>query len=192
MDKEYAVVQGPLSTTRVDFWRMVWEHNAQAIVMLTKCEENGQAKCDHYWPANTEPMYYGYLKVQVISQTTSDDWIVSRLMLSKGRQGRTITHFHYTAWHEMEVPRNTQSIIAFVRLVRNSLESRGGPLVVHCSTGCGRSGTFVALDRLLQHIGKHDWCDVFGTVCDMRTHRCHMIWNQVSIAFQKQKIHMHT
>ena len=42
MDTEYAVVQGPLSTTRVDFWRMVWEQNAQAIVMLTKCEENGQ------------------------------------------------------------------------------------------------------------------------------------------------------
>ena len=41
MDREYAVVQGPLSTTRDEFWRMVWEHNAQAIVMMTKCMNHG-------------------------------------------------------------------------------------------------------------------------------------------------------
>ena len=38
--------------------------------------------CDHYWPKNTEPMYYGYLKVQVISETKYGDWIVSKFMLT--------------------------------------------------------------------------------------------------------------
>ena len=42
IDREYAIVQGPLSSTRDDFWRMIWEQNAQAIVMLTKCKEHGR------------------------------------------------------------------------------------------------------------------------------------------------------
>ena len=41
-----------------------------------------QDMCDHYWPKNTEPMYYGYLKVQVISERKSGDWIVSKFMLT--------------------------------------------------------------------------------------------------------------
>ena len=41
-----------------------------------------QDMCDHYWPKNTEPMYYGYLKVQVISETKYGDWIVSKFMLT--------------------------------------------------------------------------------------------------------------
>ena len=44
MDREYAVVQGPLPTTRNEFWRMVWEQNAQAIVMLTKCVDSGKVR----------------------------------------------------------------------------------------------------------------------------------------------------
>ena len=47
------------------------------------------------------------------------------------------------------------------------------------STGGGRSGTFVAVDRLLQHIKSHDWVDVYNTVHEMLQHRCHMVQKEV-------------
>ncbi|KAI0238098.1 hypothetical protein LSAT2_011273, partial [Lamellibrachia satsuma] len=47
------------------------------------------------------------------------------------------------------------------------------------STGAGRSGTFVVVDRLLQHIKSHDWVDVYNTVHEMLQHRCHMVQNEV-------------
>ena len=42
---------------------MCWETNSRAIVMLTRCIEKGREKCDHYWPYDTEPVYYGDIQV---------------------------------------------------------------------------------------------------------------------------------
>lgn len=47
------------------------------------------------------------------------------------------------------------------------------------SAGVGRTGTFIALGTLLQHIADHDWVDVFGLACEMRQHRNHMIQTEV-------------
>lgn len=42
--REFIVTQGPLHSTRDDFWRMCWESNSRAIVMLTRCYEKGREK----------------------------------------------------------------------------------------------------------------------------------------------------
>lgn len=47
------------------------------------------------------------------------------------------------------------------------------------SAGVGRSGTFIALDHLLQSISFNRPLDVFGIVYDMRMERCHMVQNEV-------------
>ena len=55
-------------------------------------------------------------------------------------------------------------------------------LVTYCqnfSAGVGRSGTFIAIDRLLQYIQLGRPVDVFGIVNEMRMERCHMVQNEV-------------
>ena len=69
--REFIVTQGPLHSTRDDFWRMCWETNSRAIVMLTRCVEKGREKCDHYWPYDTQPVYYGDIQVRRSSSSHS-------------------------------------------------------------------------------------------------------------------------
>ena len=40
--REYIVTQGPMPSTKDDFWQMVWEQKVDIIVMLTKCVERGR------------------------------------------------------------------------------------------------------------------------------------------------------
>ncbi len=59
-----------------------------------------------------------------------------------------------------------------------------------CSAGVGRSGCFIALDTLLQHIKDHDWVDIFGLACEMRQHRNHMIQTEVRHIAQETELVM--
>ncbi|KAK5982388.1 hypothetical protein GCK32_021900, partial [Trichostrongylus colubriformis] len=51
------------------------------------------------------------------------------------------------------------------------------------SAGVGRSGTFIAIDRLLQTIQIDRPIDVFGIVHEMRYERCHMVQNEQQYIF---------
>ncbi|KAK2154672.1 hypothetical protein LSH36_261g03003 [Paralvinella palmiformis] len=157
---EFIVSQAPLDTTVDDHWRMIWEYNCLAIVMLTKSIENGRVKCNHYWPYDREPMFYNDLKVQIVRETvdlkhTNPEYIITYMTLSQGEELRLIKHFHYLAWPEDGLPDNPESVIHFTKLVRTFL-AYDSPTVVHCSSGIGRSGIFILIDRLFQTITEHD------------------------------------
>jgi len=80
-------------------------------------------------------------------------------------------HFHFTTWPDFGVPEPPQSLVRFVRAFRDRIGTDMRPIIVHCSAGVGRSGTFIALDRILQHINKSDYVDIFGIVFAMRKGR---------------------
>lgn len=54
---------------------------------------------------------------------------------------RLIRHFHYTVWPDHGVPETTQSLIQFVRTVRDYINRTpgSGPTVVHCRYAATRS-----------------------------------------------------
>ncbi|ODM90168.1 Tyrosine-protein phosphatase 10D [Orchesella cincta] len=176
--REFIVTQGPLPSTRDDFWRMCWESNSRAIVMLTRCVEKGREKCDRYWPTDAKPQYYGDIQVKILNESRFTDWSISEFRLKRGDQYRIIQHLHFTTWPDFGVPDPPQILVRFVRAFRDRLMQecdRVRPIIVHCSAGVGRSGTFIALDRVLQHIKKADFVDIFGIVYNMRLERVWMV-----------------
>ncbi|XP_047739809.1 tyrosine-protein phosphatase 10D-like, partial [Hyalella azteca] len=176
--REFIVTQGPLASTRDDYWRMCWESNSRAIIMLTRCIEKGREKCDHYWPYDTQPAYYGDIQVTILNESHFPDWNVTEFRVCKGDQSRIIRHFHFTTWPDFGVPDPPQALVRFVRAFRERVPPDHRPIVVHCSAGVGRSGTFIALDRILQSIRVSDYVDIFGIVYEMRRERTCMVQNE--------------
>ena len=54
-------------------------------------------------------------------------------------------------------------------------ELTAGPVVVHCTAGVGRTGTFVVVDAMLQRIAAEKTVDVFGYVSSLRRNRNLMV-----------------
>ncbi|XP_059175295.1 tyrosine-protein phosphatase 10D-like [Physella acuta] len=181
--REYIATQGPLPSTRDDFWRMIWEQNCRNIVMLTRCQEKGREKSDHYWPNDSEAKFYGDLQVVILNETHMPDWTVTELKVSLGEQSRNIRHFYYRVWPDFGVPKNPTSLIRFVRTVRDKLIREGGPIVTHCSAGVGRSGTFIVLDHVLQLIREKDEVDIFSLVYKLRKERVLMVQTEQQYKF---------
>ncbi|KAB0403893.1 hypothetical protein E2I00_016985 [Balaenoptera physalus] len=184
--REYIATQGPLPGTKDDFWKMAWEQNVHNIVMVTQCVEKGRVKCDHYWPADQDSLYYGDLILQMLSESVLPEWTIREFRICSEEQldaHRLIRHFHYTVWPDHGVPETTQSLIQFVRTVRDYINRTpgAGPTAVHCSAGVGRTGTFIALDRILQQLDSKDSVDIYGAVHDLRLHRVHMVQTEVRV-----------
>ncbi|KAM3870109.1 receptor-type tyrosine-protein phosphatase beta [Diretmus argenteus] len=189
--REYIATQGPLPGTKDDFWKMVWEQNVHNIVMVTQCVEKGRVKCDHYWPFDQDPLYYGDLIVQMLSESVLPEWTIREFKICSEEQqsySRLVRQFHYTVWPDHGVPDTTRSLVQFIRTVRDYINRTpgSGPTVAHCSAGVGRTGTFIVLDRMLQQLDTKDTVDIYGAVFDLRLHRSHMVQTECQYAYLHQ------
>uniref|UniRef100_A0A3Q2PB63 protein-tyrosine-phosphatase n=1 Tax=Fundulus heteroclitus TaxID=8078 RepID=A0A3Q2PB63_FUNHE len=186
--KEYIAAQGPLPATVNDFWRMVWEKNVHTLVMLTRCNEQGRVKCEQYWGPGTK--YYENIIVTITSEIPLEDWTIRDFDIKnvKTTEVRSIRHFHFTAWPDHGVPETTELLISFRHLVREHMNqySRNSPTIVHCSAGVGRTGTFIAIDRLIFQIERENIVDVYGIVHDLRMHRPLMVQTEDQYVFLNQ------
>ncbi|KAL0964895.1 hypothetical protein UPYG_G00274040 [Umbra pygmaea] len=186
--KEYIATQGPLPETRNDFWNMVLQQRSHIVVMLTQCNERRRVKCDHYWPFTDEPVAYGEISVEMLSESESPEWTIRNFRLGYADESHDVLHLNYTSWPDHGVPtvNAIESILQFVHIVRQQANRSKEPIVVHCSAGVGRTGTFIALDRLMQHIREHEFIDILGMVSEMRSHRLSMVQTEEQFVFIHQ------
>ncbi|XP_062581698.1 uncharacterized protein LOC134243463 [Saccostrea cucullata] len=172
--KSYIAAQGPLVATIGDFWWMVWNENCEKIVMLTNLIEDDKVKCIQYWPEKNE-MSAKNLNIEVVDVENFADYTIRTLLLRKSKEERIVRQFHFTAWPDKGVPLYASSLVHFHSKVKNTASPGKGPLVVHCSAGIGRTGTFIALDYLIQQAKESQYVDVFGCVETLRRQRVNMV-----------------
>ncbi|XP_068417376.1 phosphatidylinositol phosphatase PTPRQ isoform X6 [Eschrichtius robustus] len=184
---EFIATQGPLPGTVGDFWRMVWETRAKTLVMLTQCFEKGRIRCHQYWPEDNKPVtVFGDIVITKLMEDVQIDWTIRDLKIERHGDCMTIRQCNFTAWPEHGVPENSAPLVHFVKLVRASRAHDTTPMVVHCSAGVGRTGVFIALDHLTQHINDHDFVDIYGLVAELRSERMCMVQNLAQYIFLHQ------
>ena len=91
-----------------------------------------------------------------------------------------VTQLHYLAWPDHGVPRNGMSLINFVKQCRKVHPvTHTMPLLVHCSAGVGRTGTFIVLDSMMQRMSVEGSFNVFEFVTELRKQRVLMVQTEV-------------
>lgn len=180
--KAYISTQGPMSTTIGDFWRMIWQTGSRVIVMVTLNIENGMIKCDTYWPtAEYREFQAGVYKLEFLQTEVLEDFKSTRIRLTNTQSEvcREIWHLQFISWPDFGTPQNASALLKFRELVLkkqlDAIELTGSgvypPVVVHCSAGVGRSGTFITVDICIQKLETTGLVDVKGVVRKLREQR---------------------
>ncbi|XP_077981777.1 receptor-type tyrosine-protein phosphatase kappa-like [Glandiceps talaboti] len=176
--KAYIATQGPKTTTVADLWRMVWQEKSACILMATNLMENNKEKCVKYWPDQPEgEKLYGDISVKNVCEEVFVDSMIRTLHVKKVDQTkvREIKQFHFTVWPDMGVPQYPSAVLSFLRRIRAYNPSNAGPLVVHCSAGVGRTGTFITIDSMLEMAEAEGKVDIFNFVYQARQDRMHFV-----------------
>ncbi|XP_062259698.1 receptor-type tyrosine-protein phosphatase N2-like [Platichthys flesus] len=182
----YIATQGPLPSTVADFWQMVWENGCVVIVMLTPLVESGVKQCYHYWPDEGSNLYHIYEVNLVSEHIWCDDFLVRSFYLKnmQTNETRTVTQFHFLTWLNQNVPETSRTLLDFRRKVNKCYRGRSCPIIVHCSDGAGRSGTYTLIDMVLNKMAKGaKEIDIAATLEHLRDQRPGMVQTKDQFEF---------
>ncbi|XP_076046373.1 tyrosine phosphatase IA-2 isoform X2 [Oratosquilla oratoria] len=182
----YIATQGPLPSTTPDFWQLVWEQGSVVLVMLTRLTENGHSLCHRYWPEEGSELYHIYEVHLVSEHIWCDDYLVRSFYLKNIKTGetRTVTQFHFLSWPDSGVPASTKALLEFRRKVNKSYRGRSCPIIVNCSDGIGRTGTYCLIDMVLNRMAKGaKEIDIAATLEHIRDQRPSMVKTKAQFEF---------
>uniref|UniRef100_A0A672MMX2 Protein tyrosine phosphatase, non-receptor type 23, a n=1 Tax=Sinocyclocheilus grahami TaxID=75366 RepID=A0A672MMX2_SINGR len=161
--------QAPLTGTAADFWLMVYEQKVSVIVMLVSEQELEKVNLLWHEEANNllrDALSYTF---SLLHGLNCEDSFLNK---SKSNLIRFIqeVHGHY--------------------LLQRPLHT---PVVVHCSSGVGRTGTFCLLYAALQEIeAGNGISDLIQLVRKMRQQRKNMLQEKLHLKFCYEAVLKHT
>lgn len=176
--QKFIASQAPIEDTIGDFWHCVAYHKVSVVIMLTALTEGTKAKCSRYWPETGRGIFTD-TEVVLQSEEDSEHYTLRNLEVAHGEESpREIWQIQVKGWGDYSVPESTDTLLALINKVKEISGKSSAPILVHCSAGVGRTGTYIATQRLMETIEQPA---IFGRPCvwdavvEMRSARPKMV-----------------
>uniref|UniRef100_A0A0N4ZFR1 Tyrosine-protein phosphatase domain-containing protein n=1 Tax=Parastrongyloides trichosuri TaxID=131310 RepID=A0A0N4ZFR1_PARTI len=184
-DFTYICCQGPQENTLEDHWLMCWQENVKVIVMLCETIEDNEEKCHKYWPDVMTKKAYG----QIIVTNEKEDVnkytnvVIRTLKLQVADMKRTLIQYHLRSWPDRLIPTGTPILCCLLREVQ--LVSGLNPIVVHCSAGIGRTGTFMGIHYISEKfkVSQDGSINVMEAIREMREQRLQSVQSTIQFGY---------
>lgn len=190
--------QAPLTGTAADFWLMVYEQKVSLIVMLVSEQELEKGKVMRYFPTERgQQLSQGPITLSLTTQKTTPTHVERMISLQYRDQSlkRTVVHLQFTSWPELGLPDSKSNLLRFIQEVHGHyLHQRPlhTPVVVHCSSGVGRTGVFCLLYAALQELEAGNGIpDLPLLVKKMRQQRKNMLQEKLHLKFCYEAVLKH-
>ncbi|XP_035991274.1 tyrosine-protein phosphatase non-receptor type 23 [Fundulus heteroclitus] len=190
--------QAPLSGTAADFWLMVYEQKVSLIVMLVSEQELDKGKVLRYFPTERgQQLSQGPITLSLTTQKMTPTHVERMISLQYRDQSlkRTVVHLQFTSWPELGLPDSKSNLLRFIQEVHGHyLHQRPlqTPVVVHCSSGVGRTGAFCLLYAALQELEAGNGIpDLPLLVKKMRQQRKNMLQEKLHLKFCYEAVLKH-
>ncbi|KAH7832996.1 hypothetical protein Vadar_002183 [Vaccinium darrowii] len=185
----FIATQRPLPRTFEDFWEMIIQYRCPVIVMLTRlvdnynvvnCMEFKTVKCGDYFQAEDGHREFGNICVATKWTSSTGTALVLHHLEVNYKESEepplSVLHIQYPGWPDQGVPKDTRSVCEILKRTY-SVPPILGPIVVHCSAGIGRTGTYCTIQNTIQRVlvGDMSALDLVNTVTMFRSQRMGMV-----------------
>lgn len=159
-EKAFIAASAPVEKSLNKFWEMIYQNRVKLIIMLWNLQEKNVV-WEKYWDDEAE---YGNIKVKQINSTEFGEKLIKRqfeVRYNNEDEFYIVTQIHHTNWVDDNAPFSEENGDIDL-LLKTTLEHRkpnkddetnankNDPILVHCSAGIGRTGTFIALHWMIE------------------------------------------
>ncbi|XP_076436158.1 LOW QUALITY PROTEIN: receptor-type tyrosine-protein phosphatase T-like [Babylonia areolata] len=175
--KAYVAAQSPYDDrTAVDFWRLIYQRRIKTVLLVSSGVEGDVVRCTQYWPREGKATM-GQFHLELEEEKVYADLAVRLVTVRESGEphAQVVRLFDYTSWPQHGVPADPIPFLDLRYKVRQYHGDEAGPILVHCGTGVGRTGVFIAVDSLIDQYASEGRVSVYSFVRKMRKERPLMV-----------------
>lgn len=191
---KYIATQGPMEETMGDFWKVIINLQIPIIISLTDEIENGVMKCSPFWKSGVYKSNKSSITLRLQNSKTVNDYLIMRsfdMTMTDGYNSAVhhkVLQLQLLSWPDMGTVLTPVDIIQLIQLKSYLLdhlklgENCEYPTAIHCSAGCGRTGTLCTIDTIINilknnHSTELLYDPVYNIVNNFRKQRISMVQN---------------
>nr|XP_040579012.1 tyrosine-protein phosphatase 99A-like [Lepeophtheirus salmonis] len=183
--REFILTQHPTEKTLTDFWRMIWDHNVQFVVVLSAIQPPNFGV---FWPTSQKPIIdLDSLKIKLNSESapTPGIKVKSLNLLSLNDDFEFGVKFIFCpAWpHSFASIPPLSGVGDLIKYILKASASLSTPITVVDAFGGLEGATYCSLSTLLKQLESEHHSDVYSVVKSIHSQRPGVLKNPNELLF---------